>query len=112
MAYVTTPKPRPAVNGVERTTGCGRDRYARPALAAVGARMELARIGVRGQTTIPKCVRVAAGLKAGDTLAFELAADHLVVRKMPPAQDAYLHGLAHTLDEWNSPQDEDAWRDL
>ena len=55
---------------------------------------------------------MAANLNAGDTLAFEVQADHLVVRKMPVAQDAYLYGLAHTLDEWNSPQDEDAWRDL
>lgn len=73
--------------------------------------MELARIGARGQTTIPKRVRVAADLSAGDTLAFEVKADHLIVRKMP-AQDAYLHALEHTLDEWNSPQDESAWRDL
>ena len=73
--------------------------------------MELARIGARGQTTIPKRVRVAANLHAGDTLAFEVQPDHLVVRKMPVAQDAY-QGLAHTLDEWNSPEDEAAWRDL
>lgn len=74
--------------------------------------MELARIRTRGQTTIPKRVRVAANLHAGDTLAFEVQADHWVVRKMPAAQDAYPQGLAHTLDEWNSPEDEEAWRDL
>ena len=74
--------------------------------------MELARIGARGQTTIPKRVRVAADLHAGDTLAFEAQPDHLIVRKMPVAQNAYLQGLAHTLDEWNSPEDEEAWRDL
>ena len=55
----------------------------------------------------------AANLNAGDTLTFEVQTDHLVVRKMPVAQDgAYLRGLAHTLDEWNSPEDEEAWRDL
>ena len=74
--------------------------------------MELARVGSRGQTTIPKRVRAAANLNAGDTLAFEVQADHLIVRKMPVAEDDYVHGLAHTLDEWNSPQDEKAWRDL
>lgn len=74
--------------------------------------MELARMGARGQTTIPKRVRVAANLRAGDTLAFEVRPDYLVVRKMPVARDAYLQGLAHTLDEWNSPQDEEAWRGL
>lgn len=72
--------------------------------------MELARIGTGGQTTIPKRVRAAANLNVGDTLAFEVQADHLVVRKMPVVQDAYLHGLEQTLDEWNSPEDEEAWR--
>ena len=50
--------------------------------------MELARIGTRGQATIPKRVRTAANLNAGDTLAFEVQADHLVVRKMPVVDDA------------------------
>lgn len=74
--------------------------------------MELARIGTRGQTTIPKRVRMAADLSAGDTLAFEVKADHLIVRKMPVAEDVYLRTVEATLDEWNSPEDERAWRDL
>ena len=74
--------------------------------------MELARVGARGQTTIPKRVRAAANINAGDMLAFEVQADHLVVRKIPVAQDVYLRGLEHTLDEWNSREDEDAWCDL
>ena len=82
-------------------------------LATGSLQMEFARVGARGQTTIPKRVRAAANLNAGDMLAFEVQADHLVVRKMPMAQDdAYLRGLEHTLDEWNSPEDEEAWRDL
>lgn len=74
--------------------------------------MELARIGTRGQTTIPKRVRMAADLSAGDTLAFEVKADHLIVRKMPMAEDAYLRTVEATLDEWISPEDENVWRDL
>ena len=74
--------------------------------------MELGRVGTRGQTTIPKRVRTA-NLNVGDMLAFEVRADHLVVRKMPVAHDdAYLRGIEHTLDEWSSPEDEEAWRDL
>ena len=74
--------------------------------------MELAKIGTRGRTTIPKRVRAAANLNVGDMLAFEVQAGRLVVRKMPVAQGTYLRGLAHTFDEWNSPEDEAAWRDL
>ena len=75
--------------------------------------MELARVGTRGQTTIPKRVREAAGLAAGDLVSFEVHCDHLVVRKLPAAEgDAYQHGVSFTLDEWNSPEDEAAWRCL
>ena len=74
--------------------------------------MDVARITSRGQTTIPKRVREAANLNAGDTLLFEVHSDCLVVRKMSGVDDAYLHGLSQTLDEWNSPEDEEAWRDL
>ena len=49
---------------------------------------------------------------AGDMHSFEVQSDHLVVRKAASAQDTYLDGLSRTLDEWNSPEDEKAWRDL
>ena len=44
--------------------------------------------------------------------SFEVQSGHLVVRKATSAQDTYLDSLARTLDEWNSPEDEKAWRDL
>ena len=75
-------------------------------------RMELARIRIGGQTTMPKRVREAANLNAGDTLSFEVRSDHLVVRKTASAQDTYLDGLSRTLDEWSSPEDGKAWRNL
>ena len=74
--------------------------------------MELARITARGQATIPKRVREAANLNTGDLLSFEVQSDHLVVRKLPRADDAYLQGVSRTLDEWNSPEDEAAWHHL
>ena len=74
--------------------------------------MDVARITARGRTTIPKRVREAANLNAGDLLSFEVQSDHLVVRKLPKASDAYLQGVSRTLDEWNSPEDEGAWCDL
>lgn len=74
--------------------------------------MELAKITARGQTTIPKKIRETAGLREGDVIAFEIDGDRLVVRKVVPGRDEYLHGLVEGMDEWLSPEDEDAWRDL
>ena len=74
--------------------------------------MDFAKITARGQTTIPKAVRTAARLKEGDMLAFEVAGDHLVVRKVAPGGDAYLRSVEQTLGEWAAVADEEAWRDL
>ena len=74
--------------------------------------MELAKITARGQTTIPKKIREAAGLREGDVIAFEINGDRLVVRKVVPGGDEYLHGLTEAMGEWLSPEDEEAWRDL
>ena len=74
--------------------------------------MNLARIGTRGRTTIPKAIRDAAGLHEGDTIAFEIEGDRLVVHKVVPGPAEYLHGLGEVMGEWLSPEDEEAWRDL
>ena len=74
--------------------------------------MHRARIGSRGRTTIPKTIRDAAGLREGDTIAFEIEGDRLQVRKVIPGRHEYLHGLGAMMGEWLSPEDEEAWRDL
>jgi len=74
--------------------------------------MEFSKITSRGQTTIPKNIREALNLSEGDTIAFEIEGDRLVARKILPPEDDYLRGLSRTLGEWNSPEDEEAWRDL
>lgn len=74
--------------------------------------MHFSKIATRGQTTIPKRIREAANLHAGDVIAFETKDDHLVARKVTPGQDNYLMGLSEILNEWSSSEDEEAWRDL
>lgn len=73
---------------------------------------ELAKIGVRGRTTIPKAIREAVGLREGDAIAFEIEGERLMVHKVLPGQHEYLHGLSATMSEWLSPEDEEAWRGL
>ena len=74
--------------------------------------MDFARITAGGQATIPKPIRDAAGLAEGDVIAFEVEGDHVLIRKVVPDADGYLRGLTSALSEWDSPEDEAAWRDL
>ncbi|WP_420617204.1 AbrB/MazE/SpoVT family DNA-binding domain-containing protein [Candidatus Palauibacter sp.] len=66
----------------------------------------------RGRITIPKEVREEANLSRGDLVAFEVEGGSLVAYRVTDGGAGYYHGLSETLDEWSSPEDEDAWRDL
>ena len=74
--------------------------------------MKISKVTASGQTTIPRSIREAAGLYAGDALAFETDGDHVVVRKVAGGPNDHLKGLSGTMSEWASPVDEEAWRDL
>jgi len=71
-----------------------------------------AKITSKGQTTIPKEVRKALGLKPGDLLLWEVAEGKAVVRRVEPLDLAYLRALEESLAEWASPEDEEAYRGL
>jgi len=73
---------------------------------------QIAKITSKGQMTIPKAARDAVRLAEGDWVIVEVEADRLVVRKIPDQRDPYLLGLEASLEEWDSPEDEAAWRDL
>lgn len=74
--------------------------------------MEFAKITSRGRTTIPKSIREAADLTEGDVITFEVERDHLVARKVTPGRDDYVLCFSKILNEWDSPEDDEAWRDL
>jgi AbrB family looped-hinge helix DNA binding protein len=47
--------------------------------------MHYSTISRRGQTTIPKAVRDALGLKPGDQILYEVQGDHVTLCKRPTA---------------------------
>lgn len=74
---------------------------------------QLAKIGSKGQVTIPADVRKKLHLATGDTLAWETEADGRIwVRRIEPLDLDYLAAVSGTLSEWNSPEDDEAYRDL
>jgi len=70
------------------------------------------RLSSKGQVTIPVEVRERLHLEAGDTVVYEIEDERAVLRRAEPFDIAYHAALTDTLDEWASPEDEEAFRDL
>ena len=70
------------------------------------------RIASKGQVTIPSEVRRKLHLEPGDTVIYEVEEERAVLRRAEPFDIAYHAALTDTLDEWISPEDEEAFRDL
>jgi AbrB family looped-hinge helix DNA binding protein len=67
----------------------------------------------KNQTTIPKEIRQQLGIKAGDAIIFQIKKDGtIILKKAKPFDKDYLEALEHTLSEWNSKEDDDAFSDL
>ena len=74
--------------------------------------MAFSRMTQKYQATIPRPVREALGVGAGDRIEFVITPDGVLLRRAP-ARDADLGALESTLaPEWDSPADDDAFRDL
>lgn len=65
------------------------------------------------QITVPAPVRQALLLERGDSLVFAVGDDGAVtVRKAVPRDPAFSDALASQLCEWDSPDDDEAYRGL
>ena len=70
------------------------------------------RLSSKGQVTIPVAVREKLHLEPGDTVVYAIEDERAVLRRAEPFDIAYHASLSATLDEWTSPEDEEAFRDL
>ena len=64
------------------------------------------------QATIPADVREKLGLKHGDVVVFRVAGDAVFVEKASPLDREFARYVSATLSEWDSDEDEEAYRDL
>jgi AbrB family looped-hinge helix DNA binding protein len=74
--------------------------------------MPFSRITSKGQVTLPKEVREALDLGKGDLLAYEIQDKVAILKKVEPFDWAFHGAVAETLEEWESPEDEEAFGDL
>ncbi|MEA3359836.1 MAG: AbrB/MazE/SpoVT family DNA-binding domain-containing protein [Thermodesulfobacteriota bacterium] len=78
----------------------------------VKAIQHVSRISSKDQVTIPANIRKAIGIEPGDMVAYELQGKSVKLKKIEPFDAAYHAALSETLEEWNSPEDEEAFNDL
>ena len=72
----------------------------------------VSKLSAKGQITIPADLRKAIGIKTGDFIAYELEGKSIKLKGIDPFDAAYHAAIAETLEEWNSPEDEEAFNDL
>jgi antitoxin PrlF len=70
------------------------------------------RLSSKGQITIPKKVRDSLGLRPTDLVGYALQEDGVLLKRVEPFDGAFHKALDSTLEEWNSPEDEETFRDL
>lgn len=72
----------------------------------------ISRLTSKGQATIPVTVRRALRLKPGDRVAFEISGRKVTLQRVDPLDRAFLKLSEQAFDEWNSAEDEEAFREL
>jgi antitoxin PrlF len=72
----------------------------------------VSRLTVKSQTTVPKHVRDALGLRPGDTISYEIDKGRVIMRKQAQLSQEYLRALDGLFEEWASPADAEAYDDL
>jgi AbrB family looped-hinge helix DNA binding protein len=70
------------------------------------------KVTAKAQTTVPKEVREALGVKAGDMLVYRIAKGKVTLARAEPFDRAYLKAVESTLSEWSSVEDAAAYDDL
>lgn len=78
--------------------------------------MKFGKLTVKHQVTIPRDVRRALGLKAGDHVTFSVRDGEAVITKCEgddePSPEEWEAILRVSMPEWFSPEDDEAFRDL
>lgn len=74
--------------------------------------MEASKLTSKYQATVPKNVRDFLGLEKGDLIGFDVKKGQVTVRKISPMDWQFARSLETTFSEWQSENDEEAYRDL
>jgi len=74
--------------------------------------INLSRVTSKFQATIPRQVRETLGIRAGDSVAYEVEKGVVRLRRATPLDLAYAQAVSKTLTEWESKADNEAYGEL
>ena len=74
--------------------------------------INVSRLTSKGQATIPVEIRKKLSLRSGDKVIFVVEGKRVSLRKATPLDAGFLALSAEAFQDWNSPEDEEAFRGL
>ena len=74
--------------------------------------MAVSKLTQKYQATIPQEIRKVLGLLKGDSIAFEVYEEKVIIKKVTPFDVEYNKALESTLNEWDNQKDDEAYNDL
>jgi antitoxin PrlF len=77
-----------------------------------GSKMHVSKLSAKGQVTIPIEIRKAMGIEPGDLVAYKLQGQCIKLKRITPFDAVFHSAVSETLEEWSSPDDEEAFNDL
>lgn len=78
----------------------------------VGVFMLASKLTTKFQATVPERVRKTLQLEKGDLIEFQIKKDMVILKKVTPLDLQFAKSLESTFSEWNSDEDDEAYRDL
>ncbi len=74
--------------------------------------MFTSRVSSKGRITIPKPLRRRLGLSSGDVVEYQLDGPRVIVTRRASIDSEWASAISATVGEWDSPEDDNAFRDL
>lgn len=74
--------------------------------------VHVSRLSAKGQVTIPREIRQLLGIQPGDTVTYEVHDGTVMLKRAEPFDVVFHRALSTTLDEWSTPEDDEAFSDL
>lgn len=74
--------------------------------------MEAFKLTEKYQVTVPKHVRKTLHIGKGDSVAYKVEGENVMLHKIPKLSNEYLKHLDTLLVEWSSAEDDEAYNDL